>query len=306
MSVGLDYKGNKAFRLLNIYERLNKGEKISKRQLADEFGISLKTVQRDIDDLRAYLSENHFDESGTAILYNKSKNTYHLVRCVYEWLTNEEAVAVCKVLLESRAFSKKEISVLVEKIIMQISPNDRKTAEEIIRNELYNYIPLQHGKELLSPIWQLSRIITERKVIEFDYVRQDNKQTHKVVKPVSILFSEFYFYLIVYDAFKQEDVPVVFRIDRISNLKITGETFDIPYRHRFNEGQFRQRTQFMYMGELQRVTFEYTGVLEAILDKLPTAKIISQDGKKYVISAEAYGEGIYMWLRAQGDKVKIL
>lgn len=302
----MDYKGNKAFRLLNIYERLNKGENVSKRKLADEFGVSLKTVQRDIDDLRAYISENHFDEVEISIVYNKADNNYRLVRFAREWLTNEEALALCKIILESRAFSKKEISVLIEKLIMQISPNDRKIAEEIIRSEHHKYLPLQHGKELLSSIWNLSRIITERKVIEFDYVRQDKKHTHKIVKPVSILFSEFYFYLIVYDANSTTDTPIVFRIDRIHNLKLTGETFDIPYRDRFDDGEFRKRTQFMYMGALNKVTFEYTGVLEAILDRLPTAKILSQDGGKYVISAEAYGEGIYMWLRSQGDKVKIL
>ena len=58
----LDYKGNKGFRLLNIYERLNKGEVVNKETLADDFGVSLKTIQRDIDDLRAYLAETHFTE----------------------------------------------------------------------------------------------------------------------------------------------------------------------------------------------------------------------------------------------------
>ena len=63
----LDYKGNKGFRLLNIYERLNKGETVSKETLASDFGVSAKTIQRDIDDLRAYLAETHFDEYDTSI-----------------------------------------------------------------------------------------------------------------------------------------------------------------------------------------------------------------------------------------------
>ena len=63
----------------------------------------------------------------------------------------------------------------------------------------------------------------------------------------------------------------------------------------------------MYSGELTRVVFEFTGPsVEAILDRLPTAEIISQEVNKYTIKAESFGDGIYMWLGAQGDKVKII
>ena len=64
--------------------------------------------------------------------------------------------------------------------------------------------------------------------------------------------------------------------------------------------------QFMYAGELKTVKFEYSGVLEAILDRLPTAKILKEENGVYTISAETYGDGIYMWLRSQGDMVKIV
>lgn len=53
----MDYSGNKGFRLLSIYERLNKGEMLNKAKLAEMFGVGVKTIQRDIDDLRAYLAE---------------------------------------------------------------------------------------------------------------------------------------------------------------------------------------------------------------------------------------------------------
>ena len=49
MSLFLNYRGDKGFRLLNLYERLNKGEMIDKKRLANDFGVSLKTIQRDID-----------------------------------------------------------------------------------------------------------------------------------------------------------------------------------------------------------------------------------------------------------------
>ena len=46
--------------------------------------------------------------------------------------------------------------------------------------------------------------------------------------------------------------------------------------------------------------------LEAMLDRLATAKVIKSDGNIYMITAESYGDGIRMWLNSQGDNVKIL
>ena len=145
LNLSLDYNGNKGFRLLNLYERLNKGEVVSKDALAKDFGVSLKTIQRDIDDLRAYLAEIHFTEMEVSIQYDKAKNGYYLVRLEREWLTNEEVLALTKILLESRAFQKDELSRLIDKLIMQTAVNDRKTVEEIIRSEYLSYVPLQHN-----------------------------------------------------------------------------------------------------------------------------------------------------------------
>lgn len=302
----LDYNGNKGFRLLSIYERLNKGEFVNKETLAMDFGVSPKSIQRDIDDLRTYLAETHFMESEISIKYDRAQNGYYLVRLEREWLTNKEVLSLCKILLESRAFRKDEMSALIVKIIMQATPNDRKAIEDIIKSEYHSYIPPRHNKPLFDPLWRLSKMIRTRSVISFGYARQDGKKGTKTVKPVAILFSEFYFYLIAYMADRSKDYPIVFRVDRIVDLKETGERFSLPYKDQFDEGEFRKRVQFMYSGQLKTVRFKYRGILEAILDRLPTARILSEENGVYTISAETYGDGIYMWLRSQGDLVELM
>lgn len=60
----------------------------------------------------------------------------------------------------------------------------------------------------------------------------------------------------------------------------------------------------MYGGKLQKVKFKYRGEnVEAILDRLPTAKILEEEDGVYTLSAEVFGKGIDMWLRSQGDSV---
>ena len=106
---------------------------------------------------------------------------------------------------------------------------------------------------------------------------------------------------------KDDPFPTIYRLDRIKDFKILPERFRVPYADRFEEGEFRNRIQFMFGGKLQKVRFKYKGYsVEAVLDRLPTAKIEEEKDGVYTISAEVFGKGIDMWLRSQGDFVEVL
>ena len=295
----------KSFRLINMYEKLNRGDIINKKKFAEEFGISEKSVQRDIDDLRTYLYESGGNE--TAIEYDYEKSGYRLVKQERTFLTNEEIFAVAKILLESRGLNKQELNSLIDKLLIQATPSARVNIKELILNERFHYIPPRHGKPIIDAIWKLNGHIFNKEIIEFDYIRKDGVASHRAVKPLSVMFSDYYFYLIAWMADDSKDFPTVFRVDRMTEVKATGEKFKIPYKDRFEEGEFRKRVQFMYSGPLKTIRFEYTGQsIEAILDRIPGAEILEQGNGKYVLKAECYGDGILMWLRTQGDYVKIL
>ena len=46
-------------RILSLYSRLQKGDVIRKREEAQRFGVTEKSIQRDIDTLRAFLESEH-------------------------------------------------------------------------------------------------------------------------------------------------------------------------------------------------------------------------------------------------------
>lgn len=306
MDETFNYKNDKAFRLLNMYERLNKGEVLYKRELADCYGVSEKTLQRDFNDLRNYLAETKTGED-VFVVYDKKTNGYYLSQLSREWFSNKEVLALCKILLESRAFNKEELNILIDKLLLQITPNDRKEVTEIIRKELFYYVPLKHGKNLLSRLWEITQYINNKEYIEISYVRKDGVYKIHQIKPVAILFSEYYFYVISYMADETKVDPTVFRIDRIQEINSMKKHFVTPYLNEFNDGEFRKRVQFMFTGKLTKVKFEYSGhSLEAILDRIPTAHIINERDGVYTLEAESYGEGIIMWLRTQGEYVKFI
>ena len=63
----------------------------------------------------------------------------------------------------------------------------------------------------------------------------------------------------------------------------------------------------MYGGKLRKVKFKYSGTdIDAVLDRLPTAKILDEEDGVYIVSAEVFGDGIDMWLRGQGEKIQVL
>ncbi len=301
------YKNDRGFRLVDLLERLKRGELVIKPALAAQYGVSEKTIQRDIDDLRSYLHEANVVGEERVIRFDKVRGGYCLVNEEMGSLSTKEVLALCKILLESRAFTRVELDPIIKKLTAQVVQADRASVNDIIRNELFYYIPLKHGKELLDSICNLSQYINRREIVKVNYSRLDGAVNERLIKPVAVMFSEFYFYLIAFLADDSKDSPTVFRIDRILNYKGTGEYFHIPYSKRFSDGEFRKRVQFMYAGELRRVTFEYHGEsVEAVLDRLPTAEILEHHEGYVVIRAEAFGSGIDMWLRSQGDWVRAI
>jgi len=296
---------NKGQRLLGIYHRLSQGELISKEVLAREYGVTEKSIQRDIDDIRSYLAGDK-DEGAADICYDRQAKGYRLVEEESRCLTRKEILAMAKILLESRAFAKEELHTILDKLIEACPREGRKVVEDMIRNETFCYVPPRHGKKLLDALWDISLFIKNREIIRFSYKRQDGAEKEHTAKPVALLFSEFYFYLVAYKE-EETEFPTIFRVDRIKDMESTGNTFHIPYADRFKDGEFRKRVQFMYPGPLRRVKFTYSGPsVEAVLDRLPTAQILEEKDGVYTITAEAYGIGIDMWLGSQGNKVKVI
>ena len=143
---------------------------------------------------------------------------------------------------------------------------------------------------------------------------KNSMEVTRKVKPVGVMFSEFYFYLTAFieDIDKEKEFqnpddifPTIYRVDRLEKIEILDEHFSVPYAERFEEGEFRKRIQFMYGGRLRRVKFKYSGEsIEAILDRLPTAEILREKDGVYTVSAEVFGKGVDMWLRSQGDFIE--
>lgn len=300
----------KSARMLAIYARFLSGKTLRKAALAAEYGVTERSIQRDMESLRCFLAEQQLSQD---VIYDRQAKGYRLTNCVPKGLTNSEILAVCKILLESRSMRKDEMLPILDKLIDCAVPEDsQKAVRALIANEQLHYIEPHHGQPVLNGLWEIGQAIKNHQVMEIEYERmKEPRLVCRRVQPVGIMFSEYYFYLTAFlehkETFENPDdlFPTIYRIDRIRGFKVLDEHFRVPYAGRFEEGEFRKRVQFMYGGKLEQIRFRYTGPsLEAVLDRLPTAEVIGQDEQGWIVAAEVFGKGVEMWLRSQGTNVQ--
>lgn len=306
----MEQNGVKSARLLEIYSRLSEGAVLKKSELAQDFHVTQRSIQRDIEDLRCFFAERHLEQD---VIYDTKLRGYRLIQATPKGLSNSEILAVCKILLESRSMRKDEMLPILDKLICCAVPeSSQKAVKALIANEELHYVEPHHNRPILDGLWEIGQAIKNQQIIEIEYERmKEPRLVRRRVQPVGIMFSEYYFYLTAFledktDFENPDDLfPTIYRIDRIHTFKVLDEHFRIPYTSRFEEGEFRKRIQFMYGGKLERVKFRYSGPsIEAVLDRLPTARILSQNENGWTVEAEAFGKGIEMWLRSQGDFIE--
>lgn len=305
---------DKNTRILELHTMLTRGECLRKKDLAQRFGVTEKSIQRDIEDLRDF-----FTRSGEprVLAYDAKERAYVLRADKALALTNSEVLAVAKILLESRSMVKDEMFPILDKLVRCCTPKESlKQVQSLIVNEKFHYVEPHHGKAFVERLWVLGTAVEKQQVLEIAYHRTHKNDTvTRRIQPVGILFSEYYFYLAAFiegidkqECFDnpEDKSPTIYRVDKIEKLKVTAEHFSVPYKDRFQEGEMRKRIQFMYGGELQRIRFAYTGPsIEAVLDRLPTAKIEKQTENGWICTAEVFGRGFELWANGQGEYIKI-
>jgi len=290
------FGADKSSRLLKIYSKLVKGYIVNKREEADNFNVDERTIQRDIASIKDYMGSD-MTSNGiiNSIVYDKEAGGYRMESSYQGTLSNSETLAVCKILLDSRAFPKDEMQAILDKLISCCVPKEnRQPVKELIGNEEHHYIELRHKTNFLDTLWDLGQAIRNCKYVDLEYRRTKDKTVVKrKVKPVGIMFSEYYFYITAFIDDKEvcenfdvinDAFPTIYRVDRIVSYNVLEDRFKMPYKDRFEEGEFRKRIQFMYGGKINRIRFEYTGSdVDAILDRLPTAMVSISSGQRYLV-----------------------
>lgn len=213
-------------RLLNILYTIQKHPGIQTKVLADIFGRTPRTIQRDISDLRR-MGFKIASSTGAAGGF-ASRGEYYLKSLLF---TGAEALAIfvaSKVLLDQKGFPYSEdLEVALKKISEAVLEKDEFFLQKM---ESRTSIGLSHIKDYYpwgNIFTQINQAILEQITIEIIYDSySSDKVSVRKVNPYHMMFKEGYWYLIAHC--DQREQIRIFRLDRIREAKATAHKFQLP------------------------------------------------------------------------------
>lgn len=289
-------------RLLTIFFRLQAGERLSKAQLSDEYGIDYRTAQRYMSILKNFLQAQHI--SNTEIKFDGTDNTYRLI--AKTTFNKKDILVISKILLENHALNKSELNSLLEDLLSLLSREEQKEIEAIINNERLNYKSLTNDKDRIDTIWILSEAIRREQMLEIEYKAPLKDVKSHIIFPVSLYYDAHYFYLVAYHL--KHEKYTTFRVDRIETLsKSHMKKPQISYGHKYRDGDVRNQKVDAFEGRKIDVTLIYKGNAEIVLDQFPEHEILSEnyDDIKVKITSQDT-PGLKRWILGQGEAVTLL
>lgn len=187
-----------AFRLGQILVKLNQGEKLDPQTLADEFGVNLRTIQRDLNVRFAYLP------------LIKSGAFYSLDPAFLGQLTTKDIERFAQLAGVRGLFPS-----LSDDFLRDIF-DSRVQSALLVKGHHYEDIS---GKEALFR--QLERAVVNRKLINFDYQKAEERKHYSGIEPYKVINQKGIWYLACKDAGKLK----TFSLTKIETLNVLEQEF---------------------------------------------------------------------------------
>ena len=189
------------FRLAQILVKLNQGEKLDPYLLADEFGVNLRTIQRDLNVRFAYLP------------LQKSDGRYHLDPAFLGKLSTKDIERFAGLAGVGGLFP-----ALSDDFLRDIF-DTRIQAALLVKGHHYENLA---GKESLFR--ELEKAIIARQQVAFDYLKTAGKKAYPALSPYKLINNKGIWYVAALDGEKLKSFSFS-KIERLRTLE-TSFTWD--------------------------------------------------------------------------------
>lgn len=181
------------------------------RRLAEKLQVSERTIYRDVRDLQlsgmpiegeagiGYLLRQDFDIPPLMFTRSEIEALVLGARMVSAWAGSEQGEAATQALHKIEAVLPPDLRDRIDQTLLY-APNFRP------------------DPELKKRVDQLSAAASERWTVEFDYVREDGKQSHRRVRPLGLYFWGGAWTLAAWCEMREDFRN--FRVDRMSGLHV--------------------------------------------------------------------------------------
>jgi predicted DNA-binding transcriptional regulator YafY len=189
---------DKITRILLLYSKLIRGEEVNKISFCMEADTSERNFDRDIEDIRIYLSEMYQTEE---LLYDRKDNNYYLSGVRREDLEIIEYRFLEHLLVESKVLRRDELEGILCKLASNTKNINKYNRQSVAL--LDNYEDM-HTAPLLKMHGDIEMMIREKAVISLRYLA-DEGYMKKVVVPCNIIYEAGRTYLVAFENTKEEN-----------------------------------------------------------------------------------------------------
>lgn len=279
-------KINRLFEMTTIL--LNKGT-VTAKELAARFGVSTRTIYRDIDVLSSAgvpVYTNKGNGGGISLLEN-----YAINRAIISDQESESLLLAVKTLQMTKY---PDVDIILEKI-GSLFKNAPQTDWVEIDFSSWSSMPNENNK-----FNDIRTAMLKRQVIAFEYVNSDGNRSHRSAEPEKLLFKSNAWYLIAFCHRRHEHR--IFRISRIKNLEITAGTFVPKVLPAPDEEESKWLSKFIRL----KLRFQ-PQVLSRLYDEFDDSYIKKDtDGSFLVEVALPEDEWVYGYIMSFGSAVEVL
>ncbi len=182
----------KSMRTLSMYTRFLRGEILNKAKLAREYGVAERSVQRDIDLIRAYLERDH---PGARVVYDRGLRGYKLVGLESHGIGSGDFRLIWNQVMSVRLLKNSEAEALSEKLISCVMPpEERKELRAQAAKDLESYTEREGAPGLRDTIFKISGAIRRGALLEVGHQSaKTGRRTTRLMEPVELILRDGHF-----------------------------------------------------------------------------------------------------------------
>jgi len=210
---------NRIDRLFGIMILLQSKKFVPAEKIAEKFGISIRTVYRDIKAIC---------ESGIPVSFEQHKG-YFIVPGYFlppVSFSSEEANALLLMETMVGGFAdqsiRKHYSSALSKIRAVLRSPEKEKLEILDTNTMFQMpAHMMNNFEYLS---LLQDAIATKRILQIDYQKKDDeKSTRRLIEPIGLVFYAFNWHVIAWCHYREAYRD--FRVSRIKTIRSTGQSF---------------------------------------------------------------------------------
>jgi predicted DNA-binding transcriptional regulator YafY len=272
-------------------------ERITARELAEKFEVSIRTIYRDFEAINlagipiASFSGNN---GGFGIMEN-----YRLDRRL---LSSQDLTSILSALHGiNRTLDDKSLSLAMDKIASLVA---RGQGDEIMQNleqVVIDIFPWGENPGHAEKIKCIHQAIAQRRIVQFAYTNSNGERTKRKVEPMTLLFKGYSWYLFGFCRFKND--YRFFRLSRIKDCETLAESFPRRVKsYRDCLGPFGENVE-----PTEFVLRFNAGVRQFIEDSFEGEHIEHQpDGRVIVKFRMPVNEWTYGFILSFGENVEVI